>query len=277
VKHCVTHFESIVGEKIAVFPSRTGCLRTESGKTYFLKSGAESRAFGCEARGLNELASAGAVRTAEVVSAGDSYILTRHVDSSRPQHGFFERFGHALAQLHRHAAASFGFCEDNFIGASPQMNIPSETERGNWTAFYFNRRLLYQFRLAERNGYATPELRREFARLESNIENILKDSDEPPALLHGDLWQGNFLCDTLNRPVLIDPAVYYGHREADLAMTRLFGGFPEHFYGAYLEAQPLKPGWEYRQGVYKLYHVLNHLNIFGEAYLHEALNLMKRY
>ncbi|MDR0757908.1 MAG: fructosamine kinase family protein [Tannerella sp.] len=277
MKHPVAYFESIVGEKILAFPSRTGCVRTASGEVYFLKSGEESRAFRCEACGLNELASAGAVRTAEAVSAGDDYILTRHIDGTRPRHGFFERFGRELAWLHRHAAPSFGFCEDNFIGATPQMNIPSEEERGDWTAFYFNKRLLYQFRLAEQNGYAVPELRRGFARLESQIESILKGSDEPPALLHGDLWSGNFMCDPSGRPVLIDPAVYYGHRETDLAMTKLFGGFPPAFYDAYREAWPLKPGWEYREGVYTLYHVLNHLNIFGESYLYGALNLMKRY
>ncbi|MDR2121046.1 MAG: fructosamine kinase family protein [Tannerella sp.] len=277
MNHRITFFESVLGEKIIVFPSHRGCVRTESGRVYFFKSGPESRTFRCEARGLQELASAGAIRAADVVSVGDDYILTCHVDDTRPRNGFFEQFGRALAQLHRHTAASFGFCENNFIGANRQMNVPSETERNDWTTFYFNKRLLYQFRLAERRGYAIPELRKGFARLESKIESILKGSDDLPALLHGDLWSGNFLCDPLNRPVLIDPAVYYGHREAELAMTTLFGGFPQEFYDAYSEAFPLKPGYDYRRDVYTLYHVLNHLNIFGEAYMHEALSLLKRY
>jgi fructosamine-3-kinase len=114
-------------------------------------------------------------------------------------------------------------------------------------------------------------------RLEKTIDSILHDSLEPPCVLHGDLWAGNYLCDENGCAVLIDPAVYYGHREADLAMTKLFGGFPRTFYDSYQREYPLKPGWEYREGLYKLYHVLNHLNLFGRSYLHEAEGLLKQY
>lgn len=143
--------------------------------------------------------------------------------------------------------------------------------------FYYNKRLLFQYRLAERNGYATAALRNGISKLESRIHTILSGSEELPCLLHGDLWSGNFLCDSLGNPVLIDPAVYYGHREADLAMTRLFGGFPETFYRAYDKEYPLAAGYFYREGLYKLYHVLNHLNLFGTGYLGEAESILKFY
>jgi len=114
-------------------------------------------------------------------------------------------------------------------------------------------------------------------RLEKKMESILNDSIEPPCLLHGDLWAGNFICDENGNAVLIDPAVYYGHREADLAMTKVFGGFSREFYESYQAEYPLRPGWEYRERLYRLYHILNHLNLFGRGYLHEAESLLNKY
>ena len=251
-------------------------LRTVSGKEYFLKSGMANDKYCCEANGLKELAMAQSIRVVEVAAVGKDYILTEYIRRGVASNDFFERFGRELACMHRFQSDSFGFYENNYIGDNVQVNLPNEKERTDWVDFYFNKRLLFQFRLAEKNGYATPNLKNGIMHLEKTIEAILGDSVEPPCLLHGDLWGGNFLCDENGCAVLIDPAVYYGHREAELAMTKLFGGFTQTFYDSYQQEYPLKPGWEYREGLYKLYHVLNHLNLFGRSYLHEAENLFGR-
>ena len=252
-------------------------LRTSSGNEYFLKNGMVSDKYRCEANGLKELSLANAVRVAKVVFVGENYILTEYIRRGSATDDFFDRFGCELACMHRYQSDSFGFYENNFVGNNLQINIPDGKERTDWIDFYFNKRLLFQFKLAERNGYATPKLRNGMIHLEKTIDSILSDSIEPPCVLHGDLWAGNFICDTNGCAILIDPAVYYGHREADLAMTKLFGGFPQSFYDSYQREYPLKPEWEYREGLYKLYHVLNHLNLFGISYLHEAENLIRKY
>ncbi|MCD8185191.1 MAG: fructosamine kinase family protein, partial [Rikenellaceae bacterium] len=228
--------------------------------------------------GLRELATSGEIRTAEVLEVGEDYLLTGYIESRTPQGNFFDRFGRQLARMHRHTSAMFGFREDNFIGENPQPNVPQGTEGGNWPEFFWNKRLLFQYRMAEKKGWVSTDLRAAFLLLETRIYRLLgEESREPPSLLHGDLWSGNFLCDCENRPVLIDPAVYYGHREAELAMTRLFGGFPPAFYKAYEEEFPLPPGWPERHNLYALYHVLNHLNLFGRAYLLQAEQLAESY
>lgn len=155
--------------------------------------------------------------------------------------------------------------------------MQKKKKKTDWATFYFHKRLLFQYQLAEKRGYSTSRLTKGFARLESMIENILAGSEEPPSLLHGDLWSGNYMCDEEGNAVLIDPAVYYGHREAELAMTRLFGGFPPAFYEGYNQTYPLPEDWEYRENIYKLYHILNHLNLFGKSYLSEAEFLLEFY
>lgn len=253
-------------------------IRLASGRRCLLKSGVDHpEMFRTEANGLRELARAGALRVPEVYLQESGFLLLEFIAPGTPGRDFFERFGRAFAQLHRFQAAEFGFYEDNFIGATPQRNRPTLATATHWPAFYYEHRLLFQYRLAERNGRLSEALRRDFRSLETNIENILAGSAEPPCLLHGDLWSGNFLVDEGGNACLIDPAVYYGHREADLAMTRLFGGFDETFYRAYQEAWPLPPGFEYREDLYKLYHVLNHLNLFGHSYLARAEALLRRY
>lgn len=269
--------ESELNEKIIQLPIGSGKLITESGRIFFLKSGSTSRTYQCEANGLKELKKSGKIRIADIISVGNNYILTEYIESGSHSSGFFDSFGRAFARMHKYTADCFGFYENNYIGANEQLNIPDENEKNNWIFFYFNKRLMYQYRLAEKNGFVNERLKTGFIKLESKIEDILKDSLEPPTLLHGDLWSGNFLCSLSGEAVLIDPAVYYGHREADLAMTKLFGGFPSSFYEAYRAEFPLKTGWEYREGLYKLYHVLNHLNIFGTSYLYEAEYLINQY
>jgi len=257
--------------------SRAERLVMQSGCSYFLKSGSGNGMFISEADGLRELTKPGVIRIPEVLLAEEDFILLEFINSGLKKAGFFEVFGRQFAKLHRFHATQIGFHEDNFIGASPQKNIANGSEAHSWPLFYMNNRLLYQLHLAEKIGYANEKLRKGFRLLEIKIDTILSGSGEPPSLLHGDLWGGNYLPDENGNAVLIDPAVYYGHREADLAMTKLFGGFTSDFYAAYHDEFPLKEGAEYREDIYKLYHVMNHLNLFGMGYYLQAERLLWKY
>jgi protein-ribulosamine 3-kinase len=245
------------------------------GEIVFVKVSPQQKdMFPKEANGLRELANANAIRIPDVLFVDESILVLEFLPSSSPSNRkkFFEEFGRQLAALHRSTSLSFGFTEDNYIGSTPQQNSPRAL---SWKEFYLSYRLQYQFHLADENGYADTELRRLFTILERRIDELIPDDGEPPALLHGDLWGGNFLCVEGNTPAIIDPAVYYGHREADLAMTMLFGGFGDPFYSAYGEAYPLNPGWEKRMKLYKLYHLFNHLNLFGEGYYGQVEGTMR--
>jgi len=230
-----------------------------------------------EANGLQELAKAGQIRTPGVILAEANFLLLEYIPNGQRPFTFFEDFGRSFARLHTYTNKHFGYSEDNYIGASPQKNIVSANESTNWCDFFFSKRILFQFKLAEKNGYVDKHLQSLFIKLEAVFPKILNGSGTVPSLLHGDLWNGNFLCDINGKACLIDPAVYYGCREADIAMTKLFGGFPDEFYSAYNEEWPLEPEWEFRQNIYKLYHILNHLNLFGKGYYHETLQLMNFY
>ncbi len=254
-------------------------LKMSSGKNYFLKMNFSVPAdmFSKEANGLKELEKAGSLRIPIVILSEDSFILLELIKNGSKKKNFFEDFGCRFAQMHKFTSGSFGFYEDNYIGSNIQKNIPSENGKKNWTSFYFENRILFQYKLAEKNGYATEELRRGISSLENRMEIILKGSEENPSLLHGDLWGGNYMVDENGDACLIDPAVYYGHREADLGMTKLFGGFSGDFYSAYNETFPLPAGYEFRENIYKLYHVLNHLNLFGRGYYSQAISIIKSY
>ncbi|MCC8188402.1 MAG: fructosamine kinase family protein [Bacteroides sp.] len=269
--------EEILGESLNDFCLTTGRIATLSGKAYFLKTGPESPAYICEAHSLREIAAAKAIRTPKVIAAGENFLLTEFIETGYADTSFFQHLATQLARLHRITSEAYGFYENNYIGANPQPNLPEAKESSDWVLFYFNKRLLFQYKLAESRGFVTSELRSGIHFIEKHIHSILQGSEEPPTLLHGDLWAGNFLCSSQGEPVLIDPAVYYGHREADLAMTRLFGGFAPEFYRTYQQTYPLQPQWEYRENIYKLYHVLNHLNLFGRSYLAEAEYLIRFY
>lgn len=245
-----------------------------SGKYYFLKSGRHlTDAFRAEANGLRELAKANAIRVPAVLHSGDGFLLLEYIGPGSVSGDFFERFGRQFADLHRFTSEQFGFYENNFIGSTPQIN----TFSNNWIEFYYQHRLMYQYRLAEGSGKISSRLRKGFLQMESIVTRRFSGSEEAPSLLHGDLWSGNFMADQSGNPCIIDPAVYYGHREADLAMTKLFGGFPAAFYDAYREAWPLPPGYADREDLYKLYHVMNHLNLFGSGYLGQAEAIVGQY
>ncbi|MCG8578695.1 MAG: fructosamine kinase family protein [Bacteroidales bacterium] len=265
----ITHQDMVGGGCIA----QTSVIGTDQNRSYFLKQGFRGAMFRMEANGLKELTRANAIRIPQVILVGDDYLLLEQIASGQKKAGFFSNFGSKFAKMHQYTSHSFGFYEDNFIGSTPQVN----NRMDNWTDFYFSNRLLYQYRLAEKNGYGDSTFQKAFAVIERNIDSILKGSEESPCLLHGDLWGGNYMVDEEGEPVLIDPAVYYGHREADLAMTKLFGGFNNEFYKSYQEAYPLKDGYEYRENIYLLYHVLNHLNLFGSSYKQQAVRLMNYY
>jgi protein-ribulosamine 3-kinase len=246
------------------------------GETVFIKMSPQQKdMFPKEANGLRELAKAGAVKTPAVVLVDEKILVLEFLSPSSPPNRklFFEEFGRQFAALHRSTSLSFGFFENNYIGSTPQQNMPQGI---SWKEFYYTRRLQYQFTLAEKNGYADAALCKAFDALGRRMDQLIPEDGEPPALLHGDLWGGNFLCIEGGKPAIVDPAVYYGHREADLAMTLLFGGFGESFYSSYDEAYPLNRGWRKRMELYKLYHLFNHLNLFGEGYYAEVLGTMKK-
>jgi protein-ribulosamine 3-kinase len=254
-------------------------LTTSDGRTYLLKINENHSGdmFLKEANGLVELKKANAIKIPEVILAEKDFIVLEFISSSNKSKSFFKDFGIKFSEMHKFNSSGFGFFENNYIGANPQLNLPDKDEKSNWTKFYFNKRILFQYKLAEKNGYATDELRKGVSGLENKIENILSGSEEPPSLLHGDLWSGNYMTDENGNPCLIDPAVYYGHREADLGMTKLFGGFNSEFYSSYNENFPLSQGYDYRENIYKLYHVLNHLNLFGRGYYSQAISLIYFY
>jgi len=254
-------------------------VTTDNGSNFFLKynSSDSNDMFIKEANGLKELAKANAIRISEVLSFDEDFILLEYIPTGNKKKNFFEEFGSSFAKMHKHTSESFGFNEDNYIGSNPQKNIPDENEKSSWVNFYFNKRILYQLQLAEGLGNSTPELRKGISKLENKIQEIIGDKQEKPSLLHGDLWGSNYMVDENGNAVLIDPAVYYGHREADLGMTKLFGGFSSEFYRAYVETFPLEDGYDYRENIYKLYHVLNHLNLFGGGYYSQALSIIKFY
>ncbi len=265
----VVHSRALSGGDIA----QASLLTLSDGRTLFYKT-APGVMFPAEARGLQELEGARAVRVPAVVVVADDFLVLEAIGTGSRGPGFFEGFGRRLARLHRHSSPQIGFVGDNFIGASPQPNPQASAGPGAWAAWFWEHRLLFQLRLAEEKRRARPALVRGMAQLEARVPTLLAHTDEPPSLLHGDLWGGNFLVDEGGQPVLIDPAVYYGHREAELAMTLLFGGFPPAFYTAYEREWPLVPGWRERLPLYQLYHVLNHLNLFGTSYDSHAQGLV---
>ena len=248
-------------------------VETSGGARYFLKQGFSNGMFGCEANGLMEIEKSGTIRTPKVIMVEDDFLLLEYLEQGAKTKGTMYEFGEEFARMHRFYGSSYGFYEDNFIGANKQLNGVSH----NWQGFYFENRLLYQYKLAEKNAYADERFKVAFNALERRLPKILNGSEEKPSLLHGDLWGGNYMIGAGGHVALIDPAVYYGHREADLAMTKLFGGFTAEFYEGYQSEFPLKEGYGYRENVYLLYHVLNHLNLFGTGYLAQALNLMEYY
>ncbi|KAB2312321.1 fructosamine kinase family protein [Betaproteobacteria bacterium SCN2] len=245
------------------------------GQRYFLKSNRAALAdmFAAEARGLAELEAAQALRVPHPVATGSadgaSFLVLEYLQLGSG--GDSAALGRQLARQHRKVAPAFGWDRDNTIGSTPQINVRTD----DWPAFLRDRRLGFQLRLAEQNGL-DPKLQDLGAQLLARLGEFFAGYRPAPSLLHGDLWGGNAAFTTSGEPVVFDPAVYYGDREADLAMTELFGGFDPRFYAAYREAWPLDPGYATRKTLYNLYHVLNHANLFGGGYVGQAESMLRR-
>jgi len=287
-KDLIFKIEDWRGESIRAYQPLSGGsigksyhIKFKDGSSCFLKTSSNSSTnidlFQKEANGLLKIQKTGIIRVPEVLFVDKDIILLEYINLGEPKDDFFINFGEKLAKLHSNSSARFGYSEDNYIGSTLQLNIANKNESINWSDFYYHKRLLFQYKLAEKNKLIKEELKNGFLLLENRIEEILEGSEEKPCLIHGDLWQGNFLCDLDSNPALIDPAVYYGHREAEIAMTRLFGGFPEEFYLAYNKTKPLAQGYDYRENIYFLYHILNHLNLFGSRYYTQAVRLVWSY
>ena len=277
--------ENILDEKISRSTSvGGGCIcdsyivDTTNGERYFVKTHNQtSDMFRKEANGLKEIKKSESIRVPEVIGFDDDFLLLEHIGSTEREENFFTSFAVLIAKMHKYTSDSYGFYEDNYVGSSVQKNIPQTSEKRSWAEFYWNNRLMYQFKMMEQRGYVTAELKECFTFLEKTYPEIVIDDDVFPSLIHGDLWSGNFITDNSGEACLIDPAVYYGSREVDLAMMKLFGGFPNEFFQTYNEVFPLNAGWEYRENIYKLYHVMNHLNLFGRGYYNQTISLINSY
>ena len=273
------------GLKVASRPERSvgggsvgECLRWSSdGGDLFVKLGREADLgmFSAAADGLRELGSAAALRVPDVrgmgTVSGQAFLALEWIEFSGAASGTEAALGAGLARLHRIAAPRFGWHRDNTIGATPQHNDWTD----DWAQFFATRRLGFQLDLAERNGHVGLLIERGRLLCE-RLAVFLAGHRPQPSLLHGDLWGGNWAADASGAPVIYDPAVYYGDREADLAMTRLFGGFGRAFYQAYESEWPLDAGAAQRVALYNVYHVLNHLNLFGGGYGAQAEAMIER-
>lgn len=250
----------------------------DNGRRIFVKHrhDAPPGSFRAEAEGLAWIAEAGALRTPAVLAVADGgetpFLALEWIDRAPGAAGRGEEFGRALAALHAAGAESFGAGADNWIGPLPQHNTPCPT----WAEFYAERRLAPLARRAVEARLIDPSFLDAVERLRARLDD-LAGPPEPPARLHGDLWSGNAVLDAAGGPVVIDPAAYGGHREVDLAMMRLFGGFPAAAHAAYAEAAPLAPGHEERVGLWQLYPVLVHVCVFGGGYAAQARELAARY
>lgn len=256
-----------------------GCIneaRTHSDgrRRYFVKVNQRplEPMFTAEAEALQALAATDTLRVPQVIATGstaeNAFLILEALDLGPRRSGDWEQMGRALAQLHMQTQATFGWHRSNFIGSTVQSN-QSHT---NWNCFFREERLRPQFQLARQNGYRFPKAEA----LLDRVEVLLANHCPEAALLHGDLWSGNAGFTRVGEPVVYDPASYFGDRETDLAFTEFFGGFPPAFYAAYQEALPLPPGYEARKPLYNLYHVLNHVNLFGSCYSHQADTIIEQ-
>ena len=278
----VAHTDRVSGGDI----NKAYALTLNTGSRIFMKANAKENAgfFTAEAAGLSAIAATGAIGTPQILCTGTddgeqvgySFLLLSYIESGPRRKDYWETFARELAALHQADSSDFvpggkfGFVQDNYIGARPQANGGCES----WTAFFRDRRLVPQFKAADRWFSAADRSR--ITKLLDHLDTLLVEP-ERPSLLHGDLWGGNVLCGPEGKALLIDPAVYVGHAEADLAMTELFGAFPAAFYAAYREVRPLQAGYEERRDLYNLYQLLNHLNLFGGSYLGAVRSIVAEY
>ncbi len=256
--------------------NHTAVLHTSAGP-FFAKwnDAAPPGLFASEAAGLTALRAArSSLAIPEPVAWSESpaFLITELFTPGRRVKDFDERLGRGLAELHRTRVAAFGFERDTYCGSTLQPNPWTE----GWSDFYREHRLGHQLRLLSRSALlGAPEIRL-FERLLARLPDLL-GPEVGPALIHGDLWSGNLHVTGAGAPSLIDPAAYHAHREAELGMMTLFGGFGERVYAAYHEAYPLDPGWRARNPLYQLYHLANHANLFGGGYVEQTMSVVRRF
>ena len=259
-----------------------GCInssyRLEGGnEDYFIKLNRPEMLpmFAAESSGLEEMAHCAAVRVPGVITCGTAgahaFLVLQYFPLHSRSASSDRLLGQQLAQQHRQQQAFFGWHQANTIGSTPQLNPRCP----DWITFWREQRLAFQLQLAAGHGHSG-SLQKNGERLCAGLHAFFSDYTPQPALLHGDLWSGNAAADAQGQPVIYDPACYYGDREADVAMTELFGGFSNDFYAAYNESYALDPGYAVRKSLYNLYHVLNHLNLFGGGYRRQAEALQEQ-
>lgn len=227
--------------------------------------------FAAEAKGLELLRQSNSFKIPTVIGDGTigekSYLLLEYIPEGNPTGAFWESFAWHLAQLHQTTQEDFGLDHDNYIGSLPQQN----THHDSASEFYITQRLEPQFRLASDNGF-------DFKKLDLFFKHISDEiPEEPPALIHGDLWAGNYMVSKDIEPVLIDPAVAFAPREMDLGMMQLFGGYPQETFDIYDSIFPLTPDWKQRMDIWQLYYLLVHLNLFGSGYLRQVKAVISKY
>ncbi len=254
-----------------------GKLTTISG-VFFLKwNNAEQfpAMFEAEANGLRMLDNVKAIYIPNVIGTEDDgisqFLLLEFVEQSAPKRDYWKKLGNQLAELHRASNIKFGLDHSNYIGSLKQVNNPHES----WVQFFIHERLEVQLKIAADKGVADSKIQKSFEKLYLKLPSLIPK--EQPSLVHGDLWSGNLIVNKNGDPCLIDPAVYYGCREMDLAMTRLFGGFPGQFYDEYHNTFPLLKGYQDRIDLYNLYPLLVHLNLFGLQYHHDIVSILNSF
>jgi fructosamine-3-kinase len=267
----------VTGEKFTIVDHRSiggGCINqgysiSNDDRTYFVKINRASaiEMFVAEAVGLQEMYATKTIRTPQPICWGvaenSCYLVLEYLDLSSSSDQSWEMMGKQLAEMHKSGIASaFGWTQNNTIGSTPQINTQAE----NWADFFADRRIGYQLKLAQRRGASFANTDKIIAK----IKDILTESNPQPSIVHGDLWSGNAAILRTGEPTIFDPAVYYGDREVDIAMTKLFGGFPNSFYRGYDREWRLEEGHQQRETIYNLYHILNHFNLFGGGYLDQA-------
>lgn len=296
------HYESLAEALVSLFGNSVAIAQTDrlsggdinkayglhlsTGDTVFMKANAKENAsfFTAEALALSAIESTKTIGTPKILCTGTdageevgySFLFLEYIESAAKIKNYWETFGHELALMHKAqtekftSGKKFGFLQDNFIGARKQVNQNSDS----WIEFFRDSRLAPQFKDAE--SYFDEDDRKLITKLLDHLDEYLVEP-ENPSLLHGDLWSGNAICGSDGKAWLIDPAGYVGHAEADLAMTELFGGFDAEFYDAYKETNPLQPGYDERRDLYNLYHLLNHLNMFGSGYFNAVKSILEEY
>ncbi len=284
-KTIVAHLEYLLCIKVLTIKTLSG---GDISKAYLLETATEQffckinhtadalKIFQAEKDGLDAISLTKTIATpktffCEALEKG-ALLVMEYITPKKPDYKDMDLFGHQLAALHQAATMQrFGWEGPNFIGNLPQSN----TKNTNWSAFYVFERLLPQLRRAVNHKFLSAKELPTEVQLSKCCNSFM--SAVEPSLIHGDLWSGNYLIAQNGTPYLIDPAVYYGHHEVDLAMTRLFGGFDTSFYNAYQEHFPHTGGADARNDLYQLYYLLVHLNLFGTSYRHAVVSILKKY